>query len=1100
MRFMNQRFPRNVLRTLWCATWLTTFGMFGQAAAEKPEPSIVRQVPYALILSDPPAAQTLPRGMWQGKERLTATVEDARAKVRAAQSTLRATLAERQVRVLHATDTLVNAVYVMATDEEARELRALPGVVGLQKMRTARLRTNRASQLVNAPAGWVLVGGESNAGAGRRIAIIDTGIDQTHPVFQDPTLTMPAGFPKCVGSDCDFTSTKVIAARSYVSILVGAGDAAFSRPDDLSPRDRVGHGTAAASVAAALRTQGPAVQVVGIAPKAYLGNYKIFGSPGVNDVAFENAVIKALEDAYNDGMDVASLSFGFTAVFGPYDTCGNNNSACDISADAIRVASQRGMPIVVSAGNNGDISAKAPTLQTIDSPATADEAISVGASTNSHEFFYQLRISGDAPSNLQSINALFGNGPKPGGPFTANLRDVSQLDNDGTACLPLTRGVLSGSIGLIRRGGCDFLTKVLNAQQAGARAVAIYNNTTGDDVIFAATGLDNTGIPMMLIGNTTGSALRQFVANRNNSYPGTLDPTLVERNATADEIALFSSQGPTIREFTIKPDLVAPGTDLYMATQNFDPNGDLFDATRYVNAAGTSFSAPMVAGAIAVNRQRTPNLTAEQLRSVLVNTANPNVVDGVYSSGTRSVLSSGGGKLDLEASLRTNITSVPATLSLRNPNSSGFFSSQSFTLTNIGNGSVSLVLTIVPRTGLNPGLVVSPTSVTLAPGAARQVTFSLPATPRQNGIYEGVVRVSGASVPFNIPYLFVLGDAVPFDIYPVYSPTFTAPVNRLVPDFLGFKLIDQFGRSISGSNVSWRVNQGGGTISSTDTRTDALGIAATRFTVGQNIGVQEVQATAGGLTVVFPGRSISELSVFTNGIVNAASNQLGNGIAPGSYISIYGRGLSDSTRFLTQTSLPLSMSQVSVSFDVASQQLSYPGRLSFVSDGQVNVQVPWELAGQSSVQIKVSLGDFSTAVQTVKVQSFSPAAFEYQEGGTDRIYAAALDAQGVLLGSNNKAKKGQVIQIYANGLGPVSNRPASGEASPGAGRLAICQTTPTITIGGQQASVQFAGLSPGSIALYQINVVVPPGVASGTQPLVISMGGQTSKTSNIPIE
>ena len=84
----------------------------------------------------------------------------------------------------------------------------------------------------------------------------------------------------------------------------------------------------------------------------------------------------------------------------------------------------------------------------------------------------------------------------------------------------------------------------------------------------------------------------------------TLDTALVERNAEFDTVAYFSSLGPSIGENAIKPEVVAVGTDLYMATQSFDPNGDMFDPSGYTAAQGTSFSAPMVAGAVALAKQR----------------------------------------------------------------------------------------------------------------------------------------------------------------------------------------------------------------------------------------------------------------------------------------------------------------------------------------------------------------------------------------------------------------------------------------------------------------------------------------------------------------
>src|SRR5205823_6564349 len=138
----------------------------------------------------------------------------------------------------------------------------------------------------------------------------------------DNSLTVPQGFPKCSGFDgpCSaFTTKKVIVARSYVKQIATGSDpanpAADSRPDDYTPRDRDGHGTAVASVAAAA-PNGGAVTFNGVAPKAFLGNYKVFGSPNVNDSPPESVFIQAIEDALKDGMDVANASAGFVARYG----------------------------------------------------------------------------------------------------------------------------------------------------------------------------------------------------------------------------------------------------------------------------------------------------------------------------------------------------------------------------------------------------------------------------------------------------------------------------------------------------------------------------------------------------------------------------------------------------------------------------------------------------------------------------------------------------------------------------------------------------------------------------------------------------------------
>jgi uncharacterized protein (TIGR03437 family) len=234
-------------------------------------------------------------------------------------------------------------------------------------------------------------------------------------------------------------------------------------------------------------------------------------------------------------------------------------------------------------------------------------------------------------------------------------------------------------------------------------------------------------------------------------------------------------------------------------------------------------------------------------------------------------------------------------------------------------------------------------------------------------------------------------------------------------------------------------------------------------------------------------------------VVNAASGQAGSGVAPGSYISIFGAALADTTLVYSTTYLPLSLSGVSVGFDVPGRRLSYPGRIHFVSPGQVNVQVPWELAGEASVDMKVSLGDFSTSIVRVALNEYSPAVFEYTDPGSGRLLTAALDQNFGLVSSANAVRRGSVVQIYANGLGPVDNRPASGDPA-GGQPLSSCRVAPEVTIGGVGAPVQFCGLAPGFVGLYQVNATVPVDSPLGIQPLVMRVGGVTSKTASLPVQ
>ena len=293
---------------------------------------------------------------------------------------------------------------------------------------------------------------------------------------------MPAGYPICSGNDCNFTNNKVIVARSYVRQLAAGTDpsnpAADSCPDDYSPRDRDGHGTAVASCAAGNSATGT-VQINGMAPKAYLGNYKIYGSPEVNDATTDDVMIQALDDAVQDGMDVVSFSTGGPAFTGPLDSgtvCGNDPGVpCDLVAQAFENAVRQGTVIVASAGNGGEDGVNYPSFSTVASPADAPSVIAAGATTNSHVFQAAVIVAGSGvPSNLQNIAVQTSDSYLPSGTLTAPLRDVSAIGGDPLACTALPAHSLDGAFALIERGSCTFAVKMNQAVNAGASGVIFY--------------------------------------------------------------------------------------------------------------------------------------------------------------------------------------------------------------------------------------------------------------------------------------------------------------------------------------------------------------------------------------------------------------------------------------------------------------------------------------------------------------------------------------------------------------------------------------------------------------------------------------------------
>jgi minor extracellular serine protease Vpr len=1046
---------------------------------------------YVVILKDAPVAQQL-----RADKREKQAVADLRSAVLAKQAIVRAAATEAGVQVTGANQLLVNAIFLQGTPAQAAQLRQNPAVAFVEKLQPIKMHLNRALDLTAVRTAWSMVGGEQSAGAGVKIAIIDTGIDQTHPAFQENGLQYPAGFPKCQESrgDCAFVNRKVIAARSYVDMLVGT-DPVTSRPDDTSPRDRVGHGTGIAMVAAGGRATGPVGTITGVAPRAWLGNYKVFGSPGVNgQYTYDDVLIQALEDAYTDGMDIAVFSLGAPAVWGPRDqgtTCQESGStACDWRASAIEAAAQRGLTIVVSAGNDGDFATQYPAYNSVETPGTTPSAITVGATTNSHVLYQSVQFPGS-----NKFPALFGDGPRPETPLTAPLRDVPSSTVTG-ACSTLPNGSLNGAIALIERGDCTPLTKIQNAQRAGANGVIIYQQQ-GFQGVFRMAGLEESSIPAVLVGNDSGVTLKNY-ASRTPNGPVTLDPAINEVITNEfDTMAFVSSRGPSTRENAIKPELVAVGTDMYTATQRYDPNGDLYDPTGYTVGHGTSFAAGMVAGAAALVKQRNAQWTPAQIKSALVNTATTLIRDytdnGLIQA---SVLDIGAGKLNAADAVRANVTIEPATLSLGVIGSSN--PSQSLTIRNTSNSPVSLTLQVRASFGGSVAPTLDRTRFDIPGGGSTTVTARLEGSRPAAGVYEGVINISGASVELHVPYLFLVGDGIPFNVLPLRGDGAEGEVNQVVS--LVYKVVDQYGVPVRDVRTQTRVVSGGGSVDSEGGSTDELGIGYADVIFGQ-VGDQEFYAAVGdqpNFGVYFTGRARAVPVIASGGVVNLPSGEVGQGIAPGSYISIYGRSLSEVTRLNTRSVLPLSLAGVSVSFDVPGQGRSFPGRVYYVSDSQINVQVPWELTGAESAIVKVTIGDTVSDVVTIPLKSHSPAVFSYNES-SGRTLAAVLDSGYGLVGSSNPAKHNDVVQIFVNGLGPVDNQPASGESSP-AEPLARTRIIPDVTIGSQRADVLFSGMTPGTVGLYQVNARIPANAASGPQPVVITINGIASKPVSIPVE
>ena len=232
--------------------------------------------------------------------------------------------------------------------------------------------------------------------------------------------------------------------------------------------------------------------------------------------------------------------------------------------------------------------------------------------------------------------------------------------------------------------------------------------------------------------------------------------------------------------------------------------------------------------------------------------------------------------------------------------------------------------------------------------------------------------------------------------------------------------------------------------------------------------------------------SVTVPSLNAGGVVSTASYTAP--VAPGSIASAFGSFLLTSTA--ASTALPAPTNLLGLSLQLGSTP---PAPLFFASMGQVNLQIPWELTGQSQTTVVAALNGQASAAQTVNLAPYAPGIFATSGEGTGQ--GAIVDAGYRLVDSTNPATAGSsVVQIYCTGLGPVSNQLATGAPSPSIS-FAETTATPTVMIGGAPATVMFSGLAPGFVGEYQVNAEVPVASAKGSAvPVMISIGGVASNT------
>jgi len=384
--------------------------------------------------------------------------------------------------------------------------------------------------------------------------------------------------------------------------------------NDEIPEDTNGHGT---QVTGIIASNG---NLKGIAPNSKILMYKVSED---GESVPSHLIIKAIEKSIEDNADIINISLGINQT----------NTKID---QMVNKAVKNNIFVVTAAGNFG------PELSTIGSPGINPNAITVGATFNN--------VTSSLVSTFEIEDKTFNVFPMVGTqaltePITSQIifgkygRASDLLEND-----------VEDSILLIERGSdieneiIYFSDKEKNAANVGARAIIVYNNEPGiffGELIheYVDEGYEPT-IPALSVSRDDGLIIKEILQS---GTKGTLDVFY-----HPDFVAYFSSRGP-VSPFYIKPDLVAPGAFI----NTTDINGE------YKISSGTSFAAPHVAGTAALILQKNPELTPQELKSILMTTS-----EIVYDQFDYRfpIEVSGNGRIDASKAINAELIIMPPNL------------------------------------------------------------------------------------------------------------------------------------------------------------------------------------------------------------------------------------------------------------------------------------------------------------------------------------------------------------------------------------------------------------------------------------------------------
>ena len=499
-----------------------------------------------------------------------------------------------KLEVLHSYTTVENGFAAVVPYGKLEEIRQLPGVAAAYAAPVFKVAPDMPTTMTE-------LGGLENTsgyqGEGMVIAIVDSGLEISHPLFtQAPTA--PALAKKDIENVLASKNLKaeekksgITASQVYKTAKVPF---AFDYADndlDVAPNGAGDHGTHVAGIAAA--NAGVVADVVGVAPQAQILAMKVFSSSGSNGATWAD-ILAAADDAVALGVDVINMSLG--------STCGFSTPEGEEGvAEVLENIASSGVMLSISAGNEysaalgtrigkGHALTQNPDYGTVASPSSYSEPLSIASveKADSIDSCYltvgERKVAFNDTVEDKTVENVKGDSPSFRSLAGKELEYVvvpnagETKDYDGLN--------VKDKIALVSRGSVEYNVKKNAAKEAGAIGILVYNNEPG----MLYMQLDNYDLPSAFISQADGKALAA-VAEGNRKLTVSASYGKVD-NPTSGEMSDFSSWGVT-PELTLKPDLTAPGGNIKSATTGGG----------YTTKSGTSMSAPFVSGAMALVKQ-----------------------------------------------------------------------------------------------------------------------------------------------------------------------------------------------------------------------------------------------------------------------------------------------------------------------------------------------------------------------------------------------------------------------------------------------------------------------------------------------------------------